>query len=327
MNSTMVFLQGAGSECREAAVRSAERLAVRGPFHLEATVRVLQRRATNRVDVWEQGTYMRLFELSHGLALVRVVNRGTIDDPQLHYTIVRGSRSLATHAAVRRQVTRILALDVDPASLQELSSVDPRLRSTVLALRGMRPPRFADLFEAFASVIPFQQLSLDAGIAILGKLVDRFGEQLTFENRRYLAFPSAAAIANADVKELQACGLSLKKAQTLHALARMIDSGELAEHSLAKMETAAAMDRLVALPGVGPWTAGLVLLRGMGRTDVFPSGDVGAARELCKLLKLQPKTPIAGITERFGSARGHLYFCCLGGSLLERGLIAPASMR
>lgn len=325
MDATTVLLQSANSTHRESHTPGAERLAVRGPFHLEATVRVLQRRATNRVDVWEQESYTRLFELSHGLALVRVTNRGTIDDPRLHYTIVKGSRSLATHAAVRRQIARILGLDVDPALLQRLSTVDPRLRSTVQSLRGMRPPRFANLFEAFASVIPFQQLSLDAEISILGKLVDRFGEQLTFEDRRYFAFPSAAAIANAQVKLLQACGLSLKKAQTLHALARMIDSGELAEHSLAKMTTSEALEHLVALPGVGPWTAGLVLLRGLGRTDVFPSGDVGAARELRKLLRLEPSTQIGEITASFGNARGYLYFCCLGGSLLERGQIRPAT--
>lgn len=324
MNSDAAFSHSAPRERFDPISRTEERLAVRAPFHMEATVRVLQRRATNRVDLWRHGSYIRLFELPAGLALVRVTNRGTIDDPKLYYTILRGSRSLGMHAAVRRLVTRVLGLDVDPAPLQTLATADPRLRDTVLALRGMRPPRFSCLFEAFASIIPFQQLSLDAGISILGKLVDRFGEPLTFEDVRYSAFPSAAAIANAALQDLQSCGLSLKKAQTLHAIARMIDAGELREHSLARMDSAEALEHLVALPGIGPWTAGLVLLRGLGRTDVFPSGDVGAARELRKLLKLEAKQPIETLTERFGAARGYLYFCCLGGSLLERGHIAAA---
>jgi hypothetical protein len=57
------------------------RLAARAPFHLEATVRVLQRRPSNPVDLWEQGRYFRVLTLTRGLALVEVDNRGTIDDP------------------------------------------------------------------------------------------------------------------------------------------------------------------------------------------------------------------------------------------------------
>ena len=131
-------------------------------------------------------------------------------------------------------------------------------------------------------------------------------------------------MAQAPVGELQACGLSLKKAQTLQAMARAIDAGELSEHTLARMETGEALERLVQLPGVGPWTAGLVLLRGLGRIDVFPSGDSGAARSLRKLIPIDEQASIDGTVASFGDARGYLYFCCLGASLLEKGLVHPA---
>lgn len=299
-------------------------LAVRAPFHFEATVRVLQRRASNRVDVWVGERYVRLLRLTNGLALVRIANLGSIDDPHLEYSILAGPHSLTAHAAVRRAFTRILALDIDPAPLQQLASIDSILLPTVESLRGMRPPRFADLFEAFASVIPFQQLSLDAGISILGKFVERFGEHVAYQGHRYFAFPTARAIVEAPVEDLSACGLSAKKAQTLREIAKAIDDGVLTEHSLAMLDSRAAIARLVELPGVGPWTAGLVLLRGLGRTDVFPSGDAGAARALRQLLKLHKSASIDEVTERFGADRGYLYFCCLGSRLLERGAIRAA---
>ena len=72
----------------------------------------------------------------------------------------------------------------------------------------LRPPRFAGWFEAFASVLPFQQLSLDAGLAILGRLVVRFGEPLEHAGRRFHAFPTAPAVAGARLAALRACGLS-----------------------------------------------------------------------------------------------------------------------
>lgn len=71
----------------------------------------------------------------------------------------------------------------------------------------MRPPCFAGLFEAFLNVIPFQQLSLDAGIAIIGRLVERFGQALEYRGRRFHASPDSDAIAAARPAALRACGL------------------------------------------------------------------------------------------------------------------------
>jgi hypothetical protein len=68
---------------------------------------------------------------------------------------------------------------------------------------------------------------------------------------------------------------------------------------------------------------------GLGRLEVFPSGDVGAARGLRRLLRLSPRARLEPVIERFGTHRGYLYFCALGGALLEKGLIhsAPGPLR
>ncbi|MCC7462472.1 MAG: DNA-3-methyladenine glycosylase 2 family protein [Gammaproteobacteria bacterium] len=193
----------------------------------------------------------------------------------------------------------------------------------------MRPPRFASLFEAVANVVPFQQLSLDAGCAIVARLVARFGQPLTYQRTRYFAFPEARAIAAARLATLRGCGLSTRKAASLQSLARLVVAGELQESRLESLSTPAALRILAELPGIGPWSAGVVLLRGLGRLDVFPPGDVGAARGLRRLMGLAPHAPIERAVERFGGQRGYLYFHVLGGSLLARGLIsaAPAGRR
>ena len=159
-------------------------LVTRAPFHLEATVRVLQRRPTNLVDIWEPERYLRLLLTADGPALVEVANHGTIDSPDLRLVIRRANPSTATRATLET-VRRMLGMDVDPQPLQDLAEMERRLRPTALALRGMRPPRFAELFEAFMNVVPFQQLSLESGLAIVGRLVDRFGKSLEHEGRRF----------------------------------------------------------------------------------------------------------------------------------------------
>jgi DNA-3-methyladenine glycosylase II len=219
---------------------------------------------------------------------------------------------------------KVLGLDVDPKPLQRLAEAERRLRPTAIALRGMRPPRFASLFESFASVVPFQQLSLESGVAIVGRLVERFGEHLDEGGRRFWAFPEAPSIAEAPLQALRKCGLSSRKAESLRAIARAIASEELTETAISGMSTKDALGTLVELPGIGPWSASLVLLRGLGRLDVFPPGDVGAERGLRQLMKLRSGSRIDRIVERFGTYRGYLYFLALGDSLLRKGLIHPA---
>jgi len=318
------FVVGVCASHRREDIAGA-RLVVRAPFHLEATVRVLQRCPANRVDVWDRNRYRRVLTTADGPVLIEVHNRGTIADPDVRFSIQAGDPSAATRVWLAQTVRRVLGLDLHLESVQTVAEAELRLRATALALRGMRPPRFAELFEAFASVVPFQQLSLDAGIAIMGRLTDRFGEPLEHEGHRYRAFPTARAVANARLEALRRCGLSRGKAQTLRYLAKAIESGELTEAAIAGMSTSHAVKHLVDLPGIGPWSAGVVLLRGFGRLDVFPPGDVGALRRLRALLHLRAGQSLEPVVKRFGAHRGYLYFCALGASLLAKGLIHPAS--
>jgi 3-methyladenine DNA glycosylase/8-oxoguanine DNA glycosylase len=300
------------------------RLPTRAPFHLEATVRVLQRRPENLVEVWEPDRYLRVLAHAGHLALVEVTNQGTIDEPDVRFSVVRGGPPAVASSGLAETLRKVLGLDVDPEPLQRLAEAEPALRPTALALRGLRPPRFAEWFEAFVNVVPFQQLSLDAGLAIVGRLVERFGRQLEHGGRRFAAPPTADAIAGTRLAALRACGLSARKAESLRTLARAIESGELTEAEISGMTTDDAIRTLTELPGIGPWSAGLVLLRGLGRTDVFPPGDVGAERRLGALMRLRSRASLDRVVERFGDQRGYLYFCALGSGLLARDLIHAA---
>lgn len=301
-------------------------LPTRGPFQLDATVRLLQRRPTNLVDLFENDRHLRLFETTFGPVLAIAENAGTVDEPKLVVTLHGPSIPIAVARQLEPTLRRMLGLDVDPAVLSALPRVDRRLAPTVQALRGLRPPRFPDLFEAFANVIPFQQVSLDAGVAAVRRLVERFSSPRDLEGRRFYAFPSAERIANARVESVRATGLSTAKARALHGVARLIAEGELREEEIERLSSAEAMRRLVDLPGIGPWSAGLLLLRGFGRLDSFPAKDIGVARGLASVLGIAPDAPfdLASYSARFGDAKGMLYFLSLGSQLLARGLIRPA---
>jgi DNA-3-methyladenine glycosylase II len=226
-------------------------------------------------------------------------------------------------AALGRTVQRTLGLNVDPEPLQRLGEAQRRLAPTAAALRGMRPPRFAGLFEAFASVIPFQQVSLDAGVAIVSRLVERFGKILDHDGRRFHTFPDARVVGEARLDAIRACGLSARKAEALRKIGDAIESGQVTEEKLSRMNSAEALGDLTELQGIGPWSASLVL----GRLDVFPPGDVGVARELSRLVGLPAGDSLDRIIQRFGDRRGYLYFYSLGSTLLARNLIHAAPPR
>jgi DNA-3-methyladenine glycosylase II len=276
----------------------------RAPFDLTLTARVLRRSRRNVVDrVEEDGTWSRVIVLGKGPALVCGRQRG---DRVIFEAAPAKSDDQRTLAAL---VTRIFSLDVELAPFFRRLRREPGLAEVARRCAGLRPQRFASLFEAFANGLACQQLSLDSGLTRLGRLCERFGPR-TPDGAR-VGPPDFERIADAPVSLLRQAGFSNRRAAELRELARL-PLGRF-ESELTALSDADARGRLLELPGVGPWTADYVLLRGLGRLDVFPAGDVGAARTLGRILGRTVAPASAGrIAARFSPFRGMLYFCMLG---------------
>ncbi|MGH8261706.1 MAG: DNA-3-methyladenine glycosylase family protein, partial [Steroidobacteraceae bacterium] len=125
------------------------------------------------------------------------------------------------------------------------------------------------------------------------RLIERFGTRLSDDRRTYFAFPSAADVADAGTAALKRCGMSTHKARALRAAAQAIASGTLTAAALERLPSPEALEQLVELPGIGPWSAALILLRGFGRADVFPQADTGAESSLISLMRLRSRAALA----------------------------------
>ena len=213
------------------------------PYSLAITVQLLRRTPNNLVNRWEAGRYIRGIRTPQGNCLVTVRQCGSIEASAAEVTIAARDLSESVHAAVIAILRRVLALDVELAELSARFDGEPGLQSIAQHLRGMRPPRFPDLFETIASVVPFQQLSLESGAALLNRLVQAFGESVEHDGLQAWVFPSARSVAAATVADVRGCGFSTAKAQTLTHVARLIRSGALTESHLAVLPTAGAHDR------------------------------------------------------------------------------------
>jgi DNA-3-methyladenine glycosylase II len=270
------------------------------PFRLDLTVAVLRRLPAHPVEVLEGGRYLRAFETPRGPVAwivtqppatprLRIELRGAVDDP----------------GPWRARVERALGTGADLTPFYRRARAFPQLARMARASRGVKPPRFQSLHESFASVLLFQQVSLASAMSTLRRLVIALAAPVEVEGVTLRPFPSAEAIARSPEEALRSCGMSGAKARALRAVAAEVASGDLDEGELARLPSPALAERLRELPGVGPWSAALLMLRGFGRLDQFPPGDAAAER---LLRDLGSGASGRSLLEALGDARGLLYY-------------------
>ena len=281
-------------------------VAVEPPFSLYYTVRVSQRLAANRVDRWEQGEYRRLIPVGDRTELISVSQTGAAVE-------AAGRLSNVEVTAAQALLSRMLGASVNLAPFYELIRGNVPLSALARALEGLKPPRYPTLFEALAHAICCQQVSPTVGMMLIGRLAAAAGSSRAIGGEHYTAFPTAEQVLRLKPEQVRAAGFSAAKAGSLALLAEGFATGRYREEEIEALPTAAALDRLLRLPGIGAWSATCVLLRGLGRLDVFPAGDGGAARALGELLG-RPMT--AAETEAFArhwkEYAGLMYFHLLG---------------
>ncbi|HEY7851254.1 MAG TPA: hypothetical protein VIC27_14385 [Ktedonobacterales bacterium] len=299
---------------------------VRAPFDLTLTVSALRRlpHSTLYPLVGEEWRFVAELPSGRRLLAVRPLVAGDVESP-LACVALDGTLSGADAAAVSALVARMLDVQRDLTPLHALVADDATLAPLAQRLVGMKPPRFASLWEAFCQIVPFQQVSLGAAIATLNRFVVALGPECVAGGRHYWGAPTPQRVLAAPVDVLRGCGLSAAKAQTLRGLAEQALVGELEVADFEALPDDAAIARLTRLPGIGRWSAQVALLRGLGRLTVFPAGDSGAARGLRELFPHheQPDAAALALLERLGPWRGYLYFMLLGRRLLVAQSDAP----
>lgn len=189
--------------------------------------------------------------------------------------------------------SRFLGLDQPVAPFTQALGGHPRLGPLIAACPELRLPQAATPFEALAWAIIGQQISLAAAIALRGRFIEacdcRWGD--------LACFPDANAVLAVSPARLTAAGLSRSKAGALLTVAAAVRDGSLPLDDWWHHRAPAGMIResLLAVRGIGPWTADYALLRGFGHPDASLHGDVAVRRGLQALLGL-PEKPTAAHT-------------------------------
>jgi DNA-3-methyladenine glycosylase II len=291
------------------------------PFRLSLTAWAIRRRPENRMDLWEGTTYKRVLALRDKAVRISVTQAG-LTSSHLRVTVAGIDLDAPTKAQITSALDRLLGRRIDLRSFYCFASHDSRLSDIVQRFYGLKPPRFPTVFEALVNGIACQQLSLAVGITLLNRLAEAWG--LPFQGRDEIqySFPAPEQLASAKVPVLQQLGFSSNKSRALIELASAVAMGRVDLERLACVDDQEAIARLLDIRGVGRWTAEYVLLRGLGRTNIFPGDDVGARSNLARWLKLRKPLDYGGVARtlaKWEPYAGLIYFHLLLDRLSEAG--------
>lgn len=290
------------------------------PFRLDFTIWALRRRPENAIDRWDGATYRRVLPLAGGVVELVARQIGGVERPRIEVEVHGPGARVSAKMAVTSALERLLGLRIEMTDFYRFASSQRRLDRLAARFRGMKPPRFPTVFEALVNAIACQQVTLSLSIQLLNKLAARYAVSL--DDGSSQAFPRPADLADRRPEDVRRLGFSRQKGRAMIELARSIASGRVDLKALASEDDEAAVAQLRAHRGIGRWSAEYALLRGLGRTHVFPGDDVGARNRLQQLLKLPQKLDYAAVSRRLRRWRpyaGLVYFHMLLDGLAETG--------
>ena len=294
------------------------------PFDLRFTAWALRRRPDNIIDRWDGQAYKRVMIYDGKPVEVEVAEQGPSERPTLLIkataeTVGPGLKSTLTHA-----LERMLGLRIDLSSFYDFVKTDTRLYQLSRRFLGLKPPRFLSLFETLVNAFACQQLTLVVGILLLNRLAMRCGMPFKKGNSTVYTFPQPERVARLHPGTFRKMGFSRQKGRALAELSQGITRKSVDLESIEPLGDEAALEQLYQLRGVGRWSAEYVLLRGMGRTTLFPGDDVGAQNKLKHLLRLRKPLDYEGIRRllsRWKPFGGLIYFHLLLDGLLKEGYL------
>ena len=250
------------------------------PYRLDLTVWVLKRRPDYVVEQWNGETYRRTLLVEGNPVQIAVRQPNAPAEPRLEISLFGSDAAIAQLSAIRLVIERLLGTSIDLSGYYAFAREDELLAPLVRRFAGFKPTRYPTLFECLTNAIACQQVTLVFGLRVVSRLVELYGIPLEAEQGLTHAFPSPAEIVHSDPDKLREIGFSRQKARALIELAEGLQSGAIDFGALATLDDETAIRQLVALRGIGRWTAEYTLLRGLGRLHMFPGDDVGARNTL-----------------------------------------------
>ncbi len=223
-------------------------------------------------SVTDTGLIKAVRENGHNVAF-RLQSTGTIEQPSLAYTLFSPERlDGATRQAVLNRISFFLSLDEDLKPFYRLGEQDPHFAPIIKELYGYHQVKFLTPFEVACWAILSQRNLMTVAQKMKQTLTGHFKNGVEIDGHCYLAFPDAEQVATLSAGQLNDLIRNERKAETLSGVAAAFTHAD--ENFLRTAPYAEAEKWLRAIKGIGEWSASFILLRGLGRMEWVPVGEV-----------------------------------------------------
>jgi AraC family transcriptional regulator of adaptative response / DNA-3-methyladenine glycosylase II len=300
LNPSQLRRAGAPAAPGDAGLCGSIRLAYRPPLDVPALLAFFVQRQFTGVECADpaNGTLRRTVRLQAGSRELTGWMAARFDTAR-HQVWLQTSEHLAPALAqVIARVRAMLDLDADPAAIHAV------LGAAFPGTEGLRVPGAFDGFELAVRAVLGQQITVAAARTLGQRLVERLGEPVAtpWPDLQRL-FPSPATLAQAEGEVLGQLGIVRQRQAAIVALARAVDSGQLALHPGTDVQ--ATTQALCQLPGIGDWTAQYIALRALRWPDAFPAGDVALHKALGVQGQPQPARAATALAQAWRPWRGY----------------------
>jgi AraC family transcriptional regulator of adaptative response / DNA-3-methyladenine glycosylase II len=264
---------------QEATINSTDtstlRLSYRPPYDWQGMIEFLGARTMKDVEFVTRESYARTVRLGKHKGWVRITHA-----PDKCALIVQFTHSLTpVLPALLGRLRHLFDLSARPDLIAAHLMQDKVLKNSVTKNPGLRVPGAFDGFEMALRAIIGQQITVKAATTIACRFAEAFGEKIRtpFPELTRLS-PLAKHVARSSVDDVAKLGIVSARATSIIALAQAFHSGSLTLDAGADPET--TINQLVAIPGIGPWTAQYIAMRALRWPDAFPKEDIAVRNNL-----------------------------------------------